>query len=63
MNALPDSARQLALKFQNKLQLEIFETLLSIMRDENTPARDRLKAAELLTRHGAEMLKTAGGKS
>ena len=63
MNALPDSARQLALKFQNKLQLEIFETLISIMRNESTPARDRLKAAELLTRHGAEMLKTAGGKA
>jgi hypothetical protein len=62
MNTTLESAKQIAMKFQNKLQIEVFETLLSIMRDENTPARDRLKAAELLTRHGAEMLKIAGAK-
>ena len=62
MNTAFESSKQIAMKFQNKLQIEVFETLLSIMRDENTPARDRLKAAELLTRHGAEMLKTAKSK-
>jgi hypothetical protein len=62
MNTTLESTKQIAMKFQNKLQIEVFETLLSIMRDENTPARDRLKAAELLTRHGAEMLKIAGAK-
>ena len=62
MNTTFESTQQLALKFQNKLQIEVFETLISIMRDESTPARDRLKAAELLTRHGAEMLKTAKSK-
>lgn len=62
MNTTLESVKQIAMKFQNKLQIEVFETLLSIMRDENTPARDRLKAAELLTRHGAEMLKIAGAK-
>ena len=45
MNTTLESAKQIAMKFQNKLQIEVFETLLSIMRDENTPARDRLKAA------------------
>lgn len=62
MNTTFESTQQLALKFQNKLQIEVFETLLSIMRDENTPARDRLKAAELLMSHGTEMLKTAKSK-
>ena len=62
MNITFESTQQLALKFQNKLQIEVFETLISIMRDESTPARDRLKAAELLMSHGAEMLKTAKSK-
>ena len=62
MNTTLESAKQIAMKFQNKLQIEVFETLLSIMRDENTPARDRLKAAELLISHGAEMRKTAKSK-
>ena len=51
------NTQKLASEFRTKLQLEVLTTLLEILRDAETPARDRLKAAEMLTQHGAEMLK------
>ena len=39
---------QMANEFNNQLQLEIFETLMSIMRDDKASARDRMQAATML---------------
>ena len=39
---------QMANEFNNELQLEIFKTLMSIMRDDKASARDRMQAATML---------------
>ena len=39
---------QMANEFYNELQLEIFKTLMSIMRDDKASARDRMQAATML---------------
>ena len=39
---------QMANEFNNELQLEIFKTLMSIMRDDKASARDRIQAATML---------------
>lgn len=39
---------QMANEFNNQLQLEIFKTLMSIMRDDKASARDRMQAATML---------------
>ena len=38
----------MANEFNNELQLEIFKTLMSIMRDDKASARDRMQAATML---------------
>ena len=44
----PDTKQKMANEFNNELQLEIFKTLMSIMRDDKAPARDRMQAATML---------------
>ena len=39
---------QMANEFNAELQLEIFKTLMSIMRDDKASARDRMQAATML---------------
>ena len=44
----PDTKEKMANEFNNELQLEIFKTLMSIMRDDKASARDRMQAATML---------------
>ena len=44
----PDTKEKMANEFNAELQLEIFETLMSIMRDDKASARDRMQAATML---------------
>ena len=44
----PDTKQKMANEFNNELQLEIFKTLMSIMRDDKASARDRMQAATML---------------
>ena len=37
-----------AKKFYNNVKIEVFEVLLSIMKDETNPARDRMQAAKMV---------------
>ena len=44
----PDTKEKMANEFYAELQLEIFKTLMSIMRDDKASARDRMQAATML---------------
>ena len=44
----PDTKEKMANEFNAELQLEIFKTLMSIMRDDKASARDRMQAATML---------------
>ena len=44
----PDTKQKMANEFNAELQLEIFKTLMSIMRDDKASARDRMQAATML---------------
>jgi hypothetical protein len=48
MSVHPDTKQKMANEFNNELQLEIFKTLMSIMRDDKASARDRMQAATML---------------
>jgi hypothetical protein len=42
------AAVQDAQKFYNNVKIEVFEVLLSIMKDETNTARDRMQAAKMV---------------
>ena len=44
----PETKQKMANEFYAELQLEIFKTLMSIMRDDKASARDRMQAATML---------------
>ena len=46
----PDTKEKMANEFNAELQLEIFKTLMSIMRDDKASARDRMQAALIVLR-------------
>lgn len=48
MSVHPDTKQKMANEFNNELQIEIFKTLMSIMRDDKASARDRMQAATML---------------
>ena len=48
VGSTPGAAVQDAQKFYNDVKIEVFEVLLSIMKDETNTARDRMQAAKMI---------------
>ena len=48
VGSTPGAAVQDAQKFYNDVKIEVFEVLLSIMKDETNTARDRMQAAKMV---------------